>query len=42
LNISQPCLDASDKGTFVDMRTKAYDAYLHIKHGNIVPMQDAV
>src|SRR5690606_19818684 len=39
LNTTERCFDS--KGKVYNLRTKAQDAYAHIKEGKIVPFQDA-
>ena len=39
LNTTERCFDS--KGENRTLRTKAYDAYVHIREGKIVPLQDA-
>lgn len=39
-NSSDPCITGT-KGSYVNKQTKAFDFYLHLYQGNIVPMQDA-
>lgn len=39
-NSSEPCFN-STTGVNLTLRTKAYDFYVHLREGHIVPMQDA-
>lgn len=40
-NASQKCFGLRN-GTFKTLPTKAYDSYMHMKEGSIIPYQDAV
>lgn len=38
-NLSEPCF--SSTGEYLELRSKAYDFYLHLRQGKIVPHQNA-